>query len=151
MVYRAVNKVHDQITTSSLPSLPLILSEYNASYMTEPDVTDSIFMGPWLADTIRQCDSLVNITSYWTFSDVFEEQGVVKTPFYGGYGLMAAGGIPKPAFYAFELLHKLGEQRLRLGHWLHEERRRGVQRRCRLRRSRHKMWRAMKIVREHGG
>src|SRR2546430_16988656 len=47
-----------------------------------------------------------------TFSDVFEEQGVVKTPFYGGFGLLAAGGIPKPAFNAFALLHQLGEQRL---------------------------------------
>ena len=71
-------------------------------------------MGPWMADTIRQCDGLVNIMSYWTFSDVFEEQGVVKTPFYGGYGLIAAGGIPKPAFNAFKLLHQLGDQRIAL-------------------------------------
>jgi xylan 1,4-beta-xylosidase len=49
--------------------------------------------------------------AYWSFSDVFEEQGVVKTPFYGGFGLMAAGGLPKPAFNAFALLHHLGEQR----------------------------------------
>ena len=35
--------------------------------------------------------------SYWALSDVFEEQGVVKQPFYGGYGLMAAGNVPKPA------------------------------------------------------
>jgi len=39
---------------------------------------------------------------------------VVKTPFYGGYGLRAVGGIPKPAFNAFALLHQLGEQRLPL-------------------------------------
>jgi xylan 1,4-beta-xylosidase len=69
-------------------------------------------MGPWLAETIRQCDGFVQEMSYWTFSDVFEEQGVVKTPFYGGFGLIAAGGIPKPAFNAFALLHRLGEQRL---------------------------------------
>ena len=50
--------------------------------------------------------------SYWTFSDVFEEQGVVKTPFYGGFGLIAADNIPKPSFYAMELLHHLGDQRL---------------------------------------
>jgi xylan 1,4-beta-xylosidase len=50
--------------------------------------------------------------SYWTFSDVFEEQGVVQTPFYGGFGLLAEDGIPKPAFYAFKLLHHLGEQRI---------------------------------------
>jgi xylan 1,4-beta-xylosidase len=112
MVCRAVRKVHDQVTASSLPSLPLIWSEYNASYKTEPDVTDSVFMGPWLADTIRQCDGLVDILSYWTFSDVFEEQGVVKKPFYGGYGLIAEDGLPKPSFNAFKLLHRLGVQRL---------------------------------------
>ena len=50
--------------------------------------------------------------SYWTFSDVFEEQGVVKTPFYGGFGLVAEDGIPKPAFDVFALLHELGEERL---------------------------------------
>jgi xylan 1,4-beta-xylosidase len=69
-------------------------------------------MGPWMADTIRQCDGLVNIMSYWTFSDVFEEQGVVKQPFWGGFGLFAAGNIPKPAFNAFALLHRLGDARL---------------------------------------
>ena len=65
-------------------------------------------------DTIRQCDGLTDMMSYWTFSDVFEEQGVVKTPFYGGFGLIAAGGIPKPAFNAFKLLHNLGDERIEL-------------------------------------
>src|SRR5581483_4048376 len=114
MVCRSVKKVHDQIAASALPKLPLIWSEFNASYMTEPAITDSIYMGPWLADTIRQCDGLVNEMSYWTFSDVFEEQGVVKQPFYGGYGLIAAGGIPKPSYAAFQVLHELGDQRIDL-------------------------------------
>jgi xylan 1,4-beta-xylosidase len=112
MVCRAVKKVHDEIKASNMPTLPLIWSEFNASYKTEPTVTDSAYMGPWLADTIRQCDGLAQMMSYWTFSDVFEEQGVVKTPFYGGYGLIAAGHIPKPAYGAFQLLHKLGNQRV---------------------------------------
>ena len=114
MVCRAVKKVHDQIKASAMPKLPLIWSEFNASYMNEPPVTDSSYMGPWLADTIRQCDGIVDSMSYWTFSDVFEEQGVVKTPFYGGFGLIAADGIPKPAFNAFKLLHQLGEERIAL-------------------------------------
>jgi xylan 1,4-beta-xylosidase len=112
MVCRAIGKVHDQIKSSAMPNLPLIWSEFNASYANEPDVTDASYMGPWMADTIRQCDGLVDEMSYWTFSDVFEEQGVVKQPFYGGYGLIAAGGIPKPAFNAFLMLHRLGEERL---------------------------------------
>jgi len=112
MVCRAVQKVHSEIQASPLPSVPLIWTEFNASWSNHPEVTDAPFMGPWLAETIRQCDGFVQEMSYWTFSDVFEEQGVVKKPFYGGFGLIAAGGIPKPAFNAFTLLHRLGEQRL---------------------------------------
>jgi len=112
MVGRAAKKVYDQVHASPLPSLPIIWSEYNASYRNEVAVTDSAFMGPWLANNIRQCDGLTTAMSYWTFSDVFEEQGVVKQPFYGGYGLIAEDGIPKAAFNAFALLHALGTQRL---------------------------------------
>jgi xylan 1,4-beta-xylosidase len=112
MVCRAVKKVHEQIQASARPQLPLIWSEFNASYMNEPDVTDAAYMGPWLADTIRQCDGLVDMMSYWTLGDVFEEQGVVKQPFYGGFGLLAEDGIPKPAFAAFAVLHELGDERL---------------------------------------
>src|SRR5262249_4092892 len=114
MVCRAVSKVHNQISSSSMPNLPLIWSEYNASYKNETEVTDSTNMGPWLADTIRQCDGLVDSMSTWSVSEVFEEQGVVKTSFYGGYGLIAVNGVPKPAFNAFRVLHNLGEERVQL-------------------------------------
>ncbi len=112
MVCPAVEKVHREIEHSARPKLPLIWSEFNASYMNQQEITDSVFMGPWLAETISRCDGMTKMMSYWSFSDVFEEQGVVKTPFYGGYGLVAEDGIPKPAFAAFELLHELGDRRL---------------------------------------
>jgi len=38
----------------------------------------------------------------------------VKEPFYGGFGLMAAGSIPKPSYNAFKLLHLLGDERIAL-------------------------------------
>jgi xylan 1,4-beta-xylosidase len=114
MVYRSVKKVHDEIASSPFPNLPLIFSEYNASYANEPNVTDTDYMGPWLANTIRQCDGLVSNMAYWSFSDVFEEQGVVRTPFYGGFGLVAADSVPKPSLNAFRALHKLGTQRIHL-------------------------------------
>jgi len=112
MVCRAIRKVHDQVAASPRKDLPIIWSEYNASYKNEPDVTDANFMGPWLASTIGECDGLVNMLAYWAFSDVFEEQGVVKEPFYGGFGLIAEDGIPKPSFNAFKLLHGLGTTRI---------------------------------------
>ncbi len=114
MVCRAVANVHDQILKSPYPKMPLLFSEYNASYANEPNVTDTVYMGPWLATTISQCDGLTEAMSYWSFSDVFEEQGVIRTPFYGGFGILAEDGIPKPAFNAFAMLHRLGTERLKL-------------------------------------
>jgi xylan 1,4-beta-xylosidase len=61
---------------------------------------------------IVQCDGQVEMMSYWTFDDVFEEGGVPEDPFHNGFGLIAVGGIKKPAFYDYALLHLLGSERL---------------------------------------
>ncbi len=73
---------------------------------------DTIFVGPRVANTIRQCDGLVNMLSFWTFSDVFEEGGPIPQPFEGQFGLRAKGGINKPSYYAYGLLHRLGSDRV---------------------------------------
>ncbi len=53
MVARAVRKVHDEVAASGAPKTPILITEYNATYSTQPEVTDSAFMGPWLANNIR--------------------------------------------------------------------------------------------------
>lgn len=114
MVFRAVKKVHEEIQHSAYPHIPLFFSEYNASYSNEPNVTDTTYIGPWLANNIRLCDGLIQDMSYWSFSDVFEEQGVNRSPFYGGFGLIAADNIPKPSLNVFRALHQLGARRIAL-------------------------------------
>ena len=109
-VCRAVQKVHDEIKQSNTPDLPLFWTEWNVQGMKES--RDTIFVGPGLANTIRQCDGLVNMMSWWTFSDVFEEGGPIPRPFIGMFGLRAEGGINKPSYYAYGLLHDLGDQRI---------------------------------------
>jgi xylan 1,4-beta-xylosidase len=112
MTCRAVRKVHDEVRQSPLPDLPLFFTEYNASFANEPNITDTDYMAAWLATTISQCDGLVEAMAQWTFSDVFEENGVIKSPFHGGFGIVAEHGLAKPAFNAYALLHDLGTARL---------------------------------------
>ncbi len=109
-VCRAVAKVRNEIKSSSTPDLPFFLTEWNVQGMM--NARDTIFVGPALANTIRQCDGLVNMMSFWTFSDVFEEGGPIPRPFVGMFGLRAKGGINKPVYYAYGLLHQLGDQRI---------------------------------------
>lgn len=109
-VCRAAAKVHGEIKSSGRPELPLIWSEWNVQ--GQSGVRDTIFVGPALANTVRQCDGLTNMLSFWTFSDVFEEGGPIPKPSVGMFGLRAKGGINKPSYYAYGLLHELGDQRL---------------------------------------
>ena len=112
MVSVAMKKVYDQVKRSAKPNLPIFWSEFNASYANYPEVTDSEMMAPWLANHIKLSAGLADEIAYWTFSDVFEEQGVYKKPFYGGFGLIAPDNIPKASFYAFDILRHLGDSRL---------------------------------------
>jgi xylan 1,4-beta-xylosidase len=54
--------------------------------------------------------TLVEGYSFWTFSDIFEENYFPSIPFHGGFGLLNLHGIPKPTYRAFELLHQLGNR-----------------------------------------
>jgi len=109
-VCRAAAKVHGEIEASATPQLPLFITEWNIQGMM--GARDTIFAGPALANTVSQCDRLASMMSFWTFSDVFEEGGPIAKPFTGMFGLRAKGGINKPSYYAYELLHELGSERL---------------------------------------
>jgi xylan 1,4-beta-xylosidase len=109
-VCRAIAKVRGQIDVSTSPHLPLLWTEWNV--IGRDNARDTTFVGPALANTIRACDGNVTALSFWTFDDVFEEGGPIDKPFTGQFGLRAKGGINKPSYYAYGLLHQLGEQRI---------------------------------------
>ena len=106
----AIAKVRKQMDDAGQKKLPLFWNEWNVQGQSES--RDTTFVGPALADTIRQCDGKVDMMSFWTFSDVFEEGGPEPKPFIGMFGLRAMYGINKPSYYDFGLLHQLGKQRL---------------------------------------
>jgi xylan 1,4-beta-xylosidase len=109
-VCRAIAKVRGQMKTAGKPDMPLFWTEWNVPGMNQS--RDTTYVGAALANTVRQCDGLVNMMSFWTFSDVFEEGGPGPRPFIGQFGLRAEFGINKPSYYAFSLLHQLGNKRI---------------------------------------
>jgi xylan 1,4-beta-xylosidase len=109
-VGRAIAKVRHEIDASATPHLPLLWTEWNV--IGADNARDTTYVGPALADTIREADGNVTELSFWTFSDVFEEGGPIARPFSGQFGLRAKGGINKPSYYDFGLLHELGDKRI---------------------------------------
>ena len=83
--------------TSSNPFDPLHDEPYAASFLTK---------------TNMEAVGLVDGYSWWTFSDLFEENYLSSVPFHGGFGLLNIHGIAKPSYRAYQALHRLGFERL---------------------------------------
>jgi len=87
---------------------PVYYTEWCTSSNPRDPLHDQPYAATFLLKTIMEANGLVQGYSYWTFSDIFEENYFPSVPFHGGFGLLNIHGIAKPAYRAFELLHALG-------------------------------------------
>lgn len=87
--------------------LPLFYTEWSISSNCTAAIHDTTRAASFLVKTALDAQGIIDGSSYWTFSDIFEELFFFPEPFSGGFGLLTADGIPKPAFWAFRLLHAL--------------------------------------------
>ncbi|MGE5395419.1 MAG: GH39 family glycosyl hydrolase [Candidatus Saccharibacteria bacterium] len=101
-----------EIAASAKPNLELHYTEWSASYTPADAIHDSYHEAAYILEKLKQVGNAANSMSYWVFTDIFEEAGPRFTPFHGGFGMLNIQGIAKPAFYAYELLNKLGNKEL---------------------------------------
>lgn len=111
-IIEGVRRSRAQIKSSALPDLPLHYTEWSTSYSPRDPVHDSYFSAPYILSKLKGTDGFADSMSYWTFTDIFEENGPVPSPFHGGFGLLNFQGLRKPAFYAYQFLNRLGEEEL---------------------------------------
>ncbi|MBO7485861.1 MAG: hypothetical protein J6T84_07330 [Spirochaetaceae bacterium] len=88
-------------------NLPFYITEFNTSYIPNCPIHDTNLNAAYIARTLSKIGDYATAYSYWTFGDVFEEHGIPFTPFHGGFGLLANGGIPKPTFWTFKFFKDL--------------------------------------------
>jgi len=91
---------------------PVYYTEWNTSSNPFDEMHDAPYAAAFITKTVMEAHGLVEGYSYWTFSDIFEENYFSSVPFHGGFGLLNIYGVPKPAYRAFEILHKLGNELL---------------------------------------
>ena len=101
-----------QDTRRRAGTLPVYYTEWNTSSNPRDPRHDEPYSAAFVAKAALDVSDLVQGYSFWTFSDIFEENYFPSVPFHGGFGLLNLHGIAKPTYRAFELLHKLGTERL---------------------------------------
>lgn len=86
------------------------LTEWNSSPSPRDLIHDTPFMAPFILYNIAQNFGKVDSLGFWTFTDVFEENGPGTSEFHGGFGLLNHNGIKKPSYYAYSFLSQLGDE-----------------------------------------
>jgi xylan 1,4-beta-xylosidase len=109
---RSILRQWAQDTRRRTRGRPLYYTEWNTSSNPRDALHDEPYAAAFVVKTLMEVSELVEGYSFWTFSDIFEESYFPSMPFHGGFGLLTLHGIPKPTYRAFQLLHRLGHERL---------------------------------------
>ncbi|KAA0171148.1 hypothetical protein FNF28_00915 [Cafeteria roenbergensis] len=110
-----VEQVTKAAEAAARRGLNFTLSEFNAGLESNWDYRDGVYTGAFLghvALTAQRLPPNVEGLSFWTFSDVFEEQGFASAPFHGGFGLSTVHDVNKAGWCVMQLLSRHGDTAL---------------------------------------
>jgi xylan 1,4-beta-xylosidase len=107
---RSILRKEAQGVRQQAGSLAVYYTEWCTSSNPRDPMHDDPYAAAFIVKTVLEANGLVQGYSYWTFSDIFEENYFPSVPFHGGFGLLNIYGIAKPAYRAYQLLHDLGTE-----------------------------------------
>lgn len=113
---RVIIKLKKTVSEAMGSDVPeLHMTEWNATGSHRDLVNDTCFKAAYIVKNVLENMDGLHSFGYWTATDLLEEFKMSSETFHGGLGLMTYNGIPKPSFYAFKLLAKLGRQFIHQG------------------------------------
>ncbi|MBQ9031581.1 MAG: helix-turn-helix domain-containing protein [Parasporobacterium sp.] len=105
-----LNLLRSVLEKYKMEHLPILAGEWNLTYYLSDLIRDTAFMATYVVRTWIQTLSLVEGLTFSCLSDLSEQFRPMDLPFSGGLGLFGRHGIPKPAYNAFFLLHRLDRE-----------------------------------------
>lgn len=109
---RSVLREQVQTVRREARDFPVYYTEWNTSSNPRDPLHDEPYAAAFIIKTVMEASGYVDGYSFWTFSDIFEENYFPSVPFHGGFGLLTIHNIAKPSYRAFEILHHLGSRLL---------------------------------------
>ncbi len=105
-----VMRQHALIARTQANGKPLLYTEWNITSNPRDTMHDTSVAAALATRIVMGVDDVVDAYSYWTFSDIFEENYFPSVPFHGGFGMLNLHGIKKPIYKAFEMVAALGDR-----------------------------------------
>lgn len=87
----------------------IYITEWNSSASHRELTHDTCYKSCYIVKQLTENINKLNIVNHWVLSDIIEEFNLPTSEFHGGLGLITQNNIKKASYYAYALLHKLGD------------------------------------------
>jgi xylan 1,4-beta-xylosidase len=91
--------------------LPLYYTEWNENATLTAYTNDTRKVAAYDVKAALETEEVLDGSSIWCFSDIFEELHPFVEEFHGSFGMLTKSGIPKPVYHAMKLLGEVGDIR----------------------------------------
>ncbi|MGZ9583787.1 GH39 family glycosyl hydrolase [Paenibacillus marinisediminis] len=112
---QVIAKTRQIMADAELTGTEVHVTEWNSSGNHRDLIHDTCYQSAYIVKNIIDNLDAVDSLCYWTCTDIIEEFVVSDHLFHGGLGLITNTGIPKAAYYAYQLLSQLGDVLIRKG------------------------------------
>ncbi len=104
-----LKRVREIMEETEFPVKELHASEWSFSVSSRNILNDSCMKGAFLMKNMIDCIGIADIMGYWLASDQYADFYDSNNVLNGSGGLLSKDGIPKPSFYAFDFMNRLGK------------------------------------------
>lgn len=108
-IKKQMEYVHTAMREEAFPEVPLHVSEWSFSVSNRNILNDHCMKGAYLVKNMIDSIGMADIMGYWIGSDLYADYYDSKLLLSGSGGLLTKDGIPKPAYYAFSFMNRLGK------------------------------------------
>ncbi|EQK43195.1 bacterial regulatory helix-turn-helix s, AraC family protein [[Clostridium] bifermentans ATCC 638] len=110
-----INKIKEILKRFKLENTSIYMTEWNSTPSHRDLTNDTLYKASYITKNIIENLDKLDGFGYWAATDLLEEFRIDEDLFHGGLGLILNNGIKKSAFYAYELLNKLGDKLIDIG------------------------------------
>ncbi len=105
---KQVHRVREIMEETAFPVKSLHVSEWSFSVSSRNVLNDHCMKGAYLLKNMIDNIGAAQITGYWLGTDLYADYYDSQKLLNGCGGLLSKDGIPKPAYFAFEFMNRLG-------------------------------------------
>jgi xylan 1,4-beta-xylosidase len=87
-------------------------NEWGRSWFLADPLKESPLEAAFIVKTMAEVSQQADYFGFWCLSDIYNQGGFASSEFQGNYGMMSLHGLRKPAWFAHQLLSRLGSARV---------------------------------------